>query len=1196
MAPLLNMKPSAVAFDELPEPSSTKASRDAFAVSVDDATINSTRRHLSRLISQDRIVSKDQRAPLSVCTPPHPNPLDDPIIRHNHVAALRLEADLYPLRLILSRLMTHPTHNRKGIFNQPVDPIALGLPDYDQIVKRPMDLGTVKRRLHAVLYRSRVEAIQDIRLVFVNAIRYNSHVNPVHVSAKELLSFFDSRVQNLLPAVSGTTASMVDSKAGSEGVSPVSSKVETATSLKISSCFCDSSFLPRDSANLSRVVGPTGDRAISHTYLTSDFESSSSGMPTPKTVQAKSCLRFPNRRASSTKPRYPHLCEQCYGRTCLVCVQGCLQHEPALLVCCGAQCAGSKIRKGAVYFTTTDGSYHVCDRCIGGLPATLPPYMQSDLCRYKQDLLKRRNDEEIAEAWITCCACGGGVHLICALHNEYVHDELRYECPDCRSSGEVINLDKPVVGKGNPPSDELYSFVSGLQDPVPLREMRNDYNKSLDSSSLEECPISKFIQEKVQDVMLNAINAGKTVSVRVISDCDRHFFVPSPVRRYFRMVHHPSTDLVLPPKVVQYRQKAIVVFQKIDGLDVCVFCMYVHEYDGALENKRVYIAYIDSVEHFRPRELRTQVYQEILVAYLATARERGFEKAHIWACPPSRGSCFVFWNHPVSQRVPTSERLQLWYHNALNRGIDAGVVVDVKSLYESDFERQLAVLSQTGEERMLCPPLIDGDFWIEEAVRLYQAAIDQNLKARSPTEVCVWNVGNMSRKSLCPALQVASLIKQRIMTHPLSVPFVRPVNAAALKLKDYHKIIQKPMDLGTIYARCILGEYVELKDVVNDVILMVTNAKKFNPPGNIVHSMATDVLNLFNSELNALTQAWNATSDGSSWQAHDTMSMSLDTLLESYLRETSPEQVLDKTVIVIEDDRSADGSRSISSSVASETSSIEIAARVYDDEKKTFEAYQDVETDMVQPMNFLDLHSDGPEAVRQRMVGTDVWLLSKRNSSLPKPYVNQSNKRRRLYTARRLNEGQALAKRRRQSWLCEEVCSSVRKLRSSFFTCTLIPKVELSEIEAHKLRAYKGYVASFDWGAEVRGRVKSSMADSRSALLELSQFRNFEFDTLRRAKYSTHMLLYHIHHANAPGGVPSCTSCGETIRDVRWHKVKRIHGIKLSCIPSKQKVSPSPTTNISSCAKRVDLCFSCYESTGRQSEEAFIPIPVTSKL
>jgi bromodomain-containing factor 1 len=94
------------------------------------------------------------------------------------------------------------------------------------------------------------------------------------------------------------------------------------------------------------------------------------------------------------------------------------------------------------------------------------------------------------------------------------------------------------------------------------------------------------------------------------------------------------------------------------------------------------------------------------------------------------------------------------------------------------------------------------------------------------------------------------------MLHPSSSPFRRPVNASVLKLKDYHKIIKKPIDLGTIYSRCILGKYNELQDVTRNVILMVTIAKMFTPPDHFVHSMASDVLNLFNSELDAHTKAW----------------------------------------------------------------------------------------------------------------------------------------------------------------------------------------------------------------------------------------------------------------------------------------------------------------------------------------------------
>ena len=35
-------------------------------------------------------------------------------------------------------------HKHGWVFNEPVDPIKLGIPDYFQIVKHPMDLGTVK--------------------------------------------------------------------------------------------------------------------------------------------------------------------------------------------------------------------------------------------------------------------------------------------------------------------------------------------------------------------------------------------------------------------------------------------------------------------------------------------------------------------------------------------------------------------------------------------------------------------------------------------------------------------------------------------------------------------------------------------------------------------------------------------------------------------------------------------------------------------------------------------------------------------------------------------------------------------------------------------------------------------------------------------------------------------------------------------
>jgi E1A/CREB-binding protein len=58
--------------------------------------------------------------------------------------------------------------------------------------------------------------------------------------------------------------------------------------------------------------------------------------------------------------------------------------------------------------------------------------------------------------------------------------------------------------------------------------------------------------------------------------------------------------------------------------------------------------------------VRTGVYHEVIVAYLAWVRARGFERAHLWACPPQRGNNFIFWCHPTHQRTPNKERLLLW--------------------------------------------------------------------------------------------------------------------------------------------------------------------------------------------------------------------------------------------------------------------------------------------------------------------------------------------------------------------------------------------------------------------------------------------------------------------------------------------------------------------------------------------------------
>ncbi|CAA6667791.1 unnamed protein product [Spirodela intermedia] len=89
-------------------------------------------------------------------------------------------------------------------FLQPVDVEGLDLHDYFDIIKKPMDFETIRKKMEVkdgTGYKNVREIYADVRLVFTNAMTYNEEKNDVHQMARTLLEKFEEKWLQLLPKV-----------------------------------------------------------------------------------------------------------------------------------------------------------------------------------------------------------------------------------------------------------------------------------------------------------------------------------------------------------------------------------------------------------------------------------------------------------------------------------------------------------------------------------------------------------------------------------------------------------------------------------------------------------------------------------------------------------------------------------------------------------------------------------------------------------------------------------------------------------------------------------------------------------------------------------------------------------------------------------------------------------------------------------
>ncbi|EHK98445.1 putative Bromodomain-containing factor 1 [Glarea lozoyensis 74030] len=88
--------------------------------------------------------------------------------------------------------MKKPKHSAYSLpFLEPVDPVALNIPNYFTIIKNPMDLQTVTSNLRNGVYPSAKEFERDVRLIFANCFKFNPANNPVNEMGKRFLDVFN---------------------------------------------------------------------------------------------------------------------------------------------------------------------------------------------------------------------------------------------------------------------------------------------------------------------------------------------------------------------------------------------------------------------------------------------------------------------------------------------------------------------------------------------------------------------------------------------------------------------------------------------------------------------------------------------------------------------------------------------------------------------------------------------------------------------------------------------------------------------------------------------------------------------------------------------------------------------------------------------------------------------------------------------
>ncbi len=462
-----------------------------------------------------------------------------------------------------------------------------------------------------------------------------------------------------------------------------------------------------------------------------------------------------------------HSCNVCIGNTCMLCDQKCLELTSPQMICSGG-CLNF-IKHKSSYYATRDGTRVWCVRCYtrekrlmgnhknnsnnntstsnslivdsspiviedeeqeGETPLHRTPIVIEPKLSDVFDTLEKRILKVDVEPWVKCDACLKWVHQICGLFNvviDSLSNQKSFICPICllKQKATTATAVPPVVSIPDKPQ-----ITTNIHTNALVRSAA-----SIPHTHLSDF-LTLFIRKALSDLPdPEATQVLDSLSIRVVSNFEKIQLVPETMRKGIR-----TCKMNTYPKHIPYMCKTVYIYQQQEGVDICLFAMYLQEYgeQSVLESNRCsfYLSYIDSVQFMRPKRLRSFIYQNMIVGYFDYARRRGFTKGYIWSCPPERSVNYVFWVHPPYQKTPTKEMLCNWYKQVLTMGKEKNIIVNWSTFYEEYFSTKCNNNSSiesgsinnnsTSRKRIPLselkdlPPCFDGDFWPIEADRAFK--------------------------------------------------------------------------------------------------------------------------------------------------------------------------------------------------------------------------------------------------------------------------------------------------------------------------------------------------------------------------------------------------------------------------------------------------------------------------------------------